>query len=58
LELGLSIVRLYTGERLADNIAWYERHGYVRERIEEIHDRRVIHMVKNLADPAVIRSRR
>ena len=48
LELGLTIVRLYTGEKLAGNIAWYERHGYVRERIEELDDRRVVHMMKAL----------
>ena len=47
-ELGFTVVRLYTGEKLAGNIAWYERHGYVRERIEELDDRRVIHMMKVL----------
>jgi len=48
LDLGVTIVRLYTGEKLAGNIAWYERHGYVRERIEELGDRRVVHMMKAL----------
>jgi GNAT superfamily N-acetyltransferase len=47
-ELGLNIVRLYTGEKLVNNVAWYERHGYVRERVEDIKGRRVIHMMKNL----------
>jgi GNAT superfamily N-acetyltransferase len=47
-ELGHSRVRLYTGERLADNVAWYKRHGYVQERIESLGDRKVIHLVKNL----------
>jgi N-acetylglutamate synthase-like GNAT family acetyltransferase len=47
-ELGRSRVRLYTGERLADNVAWYKRHGYVQERIESLGDRKVIHLVKNL----------
>ena len=47
-ELGLKVVRLYTGEKLQGNIAWYERHGYVRERIEELDDRRVVHMMKTL----------
>ena len=47
--LGLSRLRLYTGEPLAGNIAWYERHGFVRERIEALSDRRIVHMVKDLA---------
>ena len=33
---------------LAGNIAWYRRHGYVRERVEEMHDRRPVHLVKHL----------
>ena len=41
-------VRLYTGERLAENIAWYKRHGYVHERVEVLDDRQVVHLVKNL----------
>ena len=48
-ELGLSVLRLYTGEPLAGNIAWYERHGYVRERVEQLDDRRIVHMVKHIA---------
>lgn len=47
-ELGHSKVRLYTGERLADNIAWYKRHGFVHERVEVLDDRKVVHLVKNL----------
>src|SRR5262249_8473384 len=47
-QLGFDVVRLYTGEKLAANVAWYERHGYVRERVEEIDGRRVIHMMKTL----------
>jgi ribosomal protein S18 acetylase RimI-like enzyme len=46
-ELGRSCVRLYTGEQLVDNIAWYERHGYARERIEQLADRRLVHLVKH-----------
>jgi len=45
---GLGTLCLYTGEPLAGNIAWYERHGYVRERIEQLSDRRIVHMVKQL----------
>jgi ribosomal protein S18 acetylase RimI-like enzyme len=47
-ELGRRKVRLYTGEKLAGNIAWYERHGFVRERIEDLGDRRAVHMIKEL----------
>jgi ribosomal protein S18 acetylase RimI-like enzyme len=45
-ELGRRKVRLYTGEKLAGNIAWYERHGFVRERTEDLGDRRLVHMMK------------
>ena len=48
-ELGRRRVRLYTGEKLAGNIAWYARHGFVRERIEDLGDRRSVHMMKALA---------
>lgn len=47
-KLGLARLRLYTGEPLTGNIAWYERHGYVRERVETLSDRRIVHMVKEL----------
>ena len=47
-QLGFNIVRLYTGEPLTGNIAWYERHGYARERVEDLGDRRIVHMVKRL----------
>ena len=46
--LGLARLRLYTGEPLTGNIAWYERHGYRRERVETLADRRIVHMVKHL----------
>lgn len=48
--LGLAIVRLYTGERLTSNIAWYARRGFVPERVEELDDRRVVHMLKRIAE--------
>ena len=47
-ELRQNSVRLYTGEPLTGNIAWYERHGFVRERTEQLDDRRIVHMVKAL----------
>jgi RimJ/RimL family protein N-acetyltransferase/N-acetylglutamate synthase-like GNAT family acetyltransferase len=46
--LGLAVVRLYTGEKLTGNIAWYERHGFVRERVEDLGDRRAVHMMKRI----------
>jgi GNAT superfamily N-acetyltransferase len=46
--LGYSTLRLYTGDKLIHNVTWYERHGYVRERIEDLGDRRLVHMVKHL----------
>jgi GNAT superfamily N-acetyltransferase len=47
--LGLTVLRLYTGEPLKNNIAWYERHGYARERVEDLGDRRAVHMMKRIA---------
>jgi N-acetylglutamate synthase-like GNAT family acetyltransferase len=47
-ELGKRVVRLYTGERLLDNVAWYQRRGYAIERTETLHDRRVVHMTKTI----------
>ena len=46
--LGLAVMRLYTGEPLTHNIAWYERHGYARERIEDLGNRRAVHMMKRI----------
>jgi RimJ/RimL family protein N-acetyltransferase len=46
--LGFAAIRLYTGEPLTHNIAWYERHGYTRERVEDLGDRRVVHMMKRI----------
>jgi ribosomal protein S18 acetylase RimI-like enzyme len=45
---GLTCMRLYTGEPLTENIAWYQRRGYVHERTEQLPDRRLVHMVKHL----------
>ncbi len=46
--LGLRVMRLYTGEKLTHNIVWYERHGYARERVEDLGDRRAVHMMKRI----------
>jgi RimJ/RimL family protein N-acetyltransferase len=45
---GFATVRLYTGEPLTHNIAWYERHGFERERVEDLGDRRAVHMMKRI----------
>jgi ribosomal protein S18 acetylase RimI-like enzyme len=47
-ELGKRIMRLYTGELLVNNVAWYQRRGYAIERTEAMRDRRVVHMMKTI----------
>jgi GNAT superfamily N-acetyltransferase len=47
-QLGRTVVRLYTGTLLTERVAWYSRHDYVVERIEEMSDRSVTHMAKHL----------
>jgi GNAT superfamily N-acetyltransferase len=51
-QLGRGVMRLYTGTVLKDRVAWYGRHGYAVERIEEMSDRSVTHMVKRLTHAA------
>lgn len=46
--LGYRQIRLYTGEKLRSNIAWYARHGYVHDRREDLPDRCIIHFRKTL----------
>ena len=46
-ELPKCVIRLYTGELLVDNIAWYQRRGYAIERLEALSDRRIVHMIEN-----------
>lgn len=45
-QLGRRTVRLYTGEPLSANIHWYRRKGYAIERVEQLPDRRLVHMAK------------
>jgi len=47
-ELGKCTLRLYTGELLVNNIAWYQRRGYAIERTEALSDRRIVHMKKTI----------
>ena len=46
--LGLGTTRLYTGAALRHLVDWYSRHGYAVERIEELSDRTITHMLKHL----------
>jgi ribosomal protein S18 acetylase RimI-like enzyme len=41
-------LRLRTGKKLVNNVAWYQRHGFVIEEVEDMGDRHVVHMVKTL----------
>ncbi|MEZ5855906.1 MAG: GNAT family N-acetyltransferase [Hyphomicrobiaceae bacterium] len=50
--IGRDTMRLYTGSKLTERVQWYERHGYETERIEEMSDRSVTHMVKRLNSAA------
>jgi N-acetylglutamate synthase-like GNAT family acetyltransferase len=47
-ELNLASVRLYTGEKLRDNVDWYRRRGFAIERFETLADRAIVHMRKRL----------
>ncbi|QRE75083.1 GNAT family N-acetyltransferase [Methylobacterium aquaticum] len=48
-DLDLSDLRLYTGDKLVRNIDWYARRGYATDRVEDLADRRLVHMHKTLA---------
>jgi len=47
-ELKRSCVRLYTGQPLTFNIAWYTRHGYAHESTEDMGDRVRVNLIKHL----------
>lgn len=47
-ELGPTCIRLYTGQPLTFNIAWYTRHGYVHESTEDMGDRVRVNLIKHL----------
>jgi GNAT superfamily N-acetyltransferase len=46
--LGVPCIRLYTGDKLAFNIAWYTRHGYAHESTEDMGDRIRVNLIKHL----------
>jgi ribosomal protein S18 acetylase RimI-like enzyme len=45
-QLGRTVIRLYTGQRLTHNVAWYSRHQYRVESVQQLPDRTIVHMVK------------
>ncbi|WP_460450860.1 GNAT family N-acetyltransferase [Alsobacter sp. SYSU BS001988] len=45
-QLGRKAIRLYTGQALTHNVAWYSRKGYRVEAVEQMPDRAIVHMVK------------
>jgi ribosomal protein S18 acetylase RimI-like enzyme len=47
-ELDRPCIRLYTGQPLTFNIAWYTRHGYAHESTEDMGDRVAVHLIKRL----------
>ena len=47
-QLKRHIIRLYTGSPLAPLISWYQRSGYHVERMEQLADREITHMMKRL----------
>ncbi|HEX6093055.1 MAG TPA: molybdenum cofactor guanylyltransferase MobA [Dongiaceae bacterium] len=48
LRRGVSEIRLYTNEKMAENIALYEYHGYAVVRREALEDRVLVHMSKKI----------
>jgi ribosomal protein S18 acetylase RimI-like enzyme len=46
--IGRSCIRLYTGQPLASNIAWYQSRGYVQESVEDLGDRVIVNLIKQL----------
>jgi ribosomal protein S18 acetylase RimI-like enzyme len=48
-QVGVRTMRLYTGAVLETLVHWYHRHGYEVERLEELADRKVLHMIKHLS---------
>ena len=47
-EIKRATIRLYTGEKLRDNINWYQRRGFAIDRAEALADRTVVYMSKKL----------
>lgn len=47
-ELGARRITLYTGEKLTANVDWYARRGFTIDRVEDMGDRRAVHMSKSI----------
>ena len=47
-DMKLATIRLYTGEKLPDNIGWYQRRGFAIDRVEALADRTIVYMSKRL----------
>ncbi|MBL8589007.1 MAG: GNAT family N-acetyltransferase [Methylobacteriaceae bacterium] len=45
-EAGARRISLYTGEKLTSNVEWYLRRGFSIDRVEDMGDRRAVHMSK------------
>lgn len=48
-DLGVDVMRLYTGTVLKHLVAWYGRNGYDVTTVEQLPDRSVTHMAKKLS---------
>jgi N-acetylglutamate synthase-like GNAT family acetyltransferase len=48
-ELGLSEVRLYTNEKMTENLAYYSRRGYVRTHSATEHGFRRVYLTRHLS---------
>jgi molybdopterin-guanine dinucleotide biosynthesis protein A len=48
LRRGVSEIRLYTNEKMAENVALYKHHGYAVARREALEDRVLVHMSKKI----------
>ena len=46
--IGRTCIRLYNGEKLTGNIAWYMRHGYTLESTEDMGDRVRVNLITQL----------
>ena len=46
--LGRTTLRLIVNQKMAHNIAWYQRQGFVVEKLEAVVDRTIVHMAKQI----------
>jgi ribosomal protein S18 acetylase RimI-like enzyme len=47
-ELGHQAIHLYTHEKLVERVGWYQRLGYAITHHQDLPDRRLVHLRKNL----------